>query len=65
MLHRANRLQGQPLHRIQRGRDGGTDRLGDAETHVGDHQEQRQRAEKHQLGQGRRPLLEEGGRRSV
>jgi hypothetical protein len=64
-LHRPHRLQGQPLHRVERGRQRGAHRLGDAKTGVGDHQEQRQRAEKHQLGQRRRPLFEKGRRGSV
>ena len=51
--------QRQPLHRKDHGGDGRADRVGDLEAHVGHHQEQRERAAHHQLGQRRRALLEE------
>ena len=43
----------------------GAQRLHDLEARIRHHQEQRQRAEEHQLRQRRRPLLEEGRRRAV
>jgi hypothetical protein len=54
-----HRLQHRPLHRVERGGEHGSHRVGDLETQVGHHQEQRHGAEDHQLGQGRRSLLEE------
>ena len=65
VLRRTHRLQGQPLHGVKHRRHGRADRLGDPETQVGHHQKQGQGAEKHQLGQGRRPLFEERGRCAV
>jgi hypothetical protein len=40
-------------------------RLGDAKTHISDHQQKGQGTEKNQLGQRRRALLEERRRRPV
>jgi hypothetical protein len=65
LAHRQDRLQGDPLQRVERRGHRRTQRLGDAKAGVGHHQEQRQGTEHHQLRQRRRALLEEGGRRAV
>ena len=62
---RVDRLQGQPLHRVKRRRQRRTNRLSEMKARIGHHQKQRQRAEEHQLGQRRRPLVKEGRQGSV
>ena len=54
------RLQNQPLNRQNEGRKPSTQRLGELQLFVTKHEQQRERAEKNELGQGRKAHPEKG-----